>query len=372
MLIAAPRAAGLAVMRLVPARLAFARLVPALNWRSPRAPMGVGAVLLGVIGLVALAAGLFGIQAPLRYDGVPQVLGSVPQQAVPAAQRVALFGLDSPAVPPPPLAGAWPDPAAPSLDVDPALLEWRDGIALPRIAADGRRPLDLYARTVPADAAGRPRIAVLIVDLGLDAERLEQSVQLPGTTSFAHTPYAAHLPAWQRHARWHGHEVLLDLPLQPRDFPASDLGPWALDPLAPTEVRLLGLERVLARSDGYVGLAAASEGFTDMPDRFAPLAEVLAGRGLGFVELGDDRLAAVAARAGLAYATAVGPLDAVPDPDAIDAALGQLEGQALREGVALGYLQPYPLSFDRLWQWGRTLDAKGITLVPVSGLLRGP
>lgn len=368
MLIAAPRIAGAALLRLVPMGLA----TPALDWRSPRLPLGVLAVLMASLGLVAVLAGLLGLQAPLRYDAVPEVRGSVPLNAVPAAERAALFGLDSPALPPLPLVGARPDPAGPPLDADPALLEWRDGVGLPRIAADGRRPLDVHARTVPASVAGRARIAVLVVDLGLDAQRLEQSVQLPGAASFAHTPYAAHLPAWQRHARWHGHEVLLELPLQAHDFPASDLGPWALDPLAPAEARLSGLERVLGRSDGYVGLVAASEGFGGMPDRFAPVAEALARRGLGFVELGDDRLAAVAAEAGLDYATAVGPLDALLDAHAIDAALGQLEGRALRDGFALGFVQPYPLSFDRLWQWSRALEAKGISLVPVSALLREP
>ncbi len=343
--------------------------VPALDWGSPRLPLGVAGAVLAALLLVTAAAALLGGPAPLRYAGVPQVEGALPQHAIPLPRRLALFGVDDPVAPPPALSGPPADPAAPRLDVDPALVAWRDGIALPQVAADGRRPLDAYARAVPPLAAGRPMIAVLVVDLGLDRERLEQSVLLPGALGLAHTPYAAHLAAWQRHARWHGHEVLLELPLEPLDFPASDLGPWALRPTATPEAQLAGLERVLARSDGYVGLVAAGEGFAAMADRFAPIATALAGRGLGFVELGDDRLAAVAEAAGLAYASAAGPLDAVPEPHAIDAALGRLEGVALRDGLALGYLQPYPLSFDRLWHWSRTLEARGITLVPVSRLL---
>lgn len=346
-----------------------AGLIPALDWRSPRLPFGIASALL-----LAIVAGtmVFGVRTPLRYDGVPRVEGNVPLQAIPVPRQVALFGLDSPAAPPPPLVGQPPDPLAPRLDVDPALVEWRDGLALPRIAADGQKPLDAYARPMPAGAAERAKIAILVVDLGLDRIRLEQSVMLPGALGLAHTPYAAYLAPWQRHARWHGHEVLLELPLQARDFPASDFGPWALRPSTTPDLQLTGLERVLARSDGYIGLAAASESFATMADRFAAIAAALAARGLGFVELGDDRLAAVASDAGLAYASATGPLDAVPEAYAIDAELGRLEGAALRDGLALGYVQPLPLTFDRLWHWTRTLEAKGITLVPLSGLLQAP
>jgi polysaccharide deacetylase 2 family uncharacterized protein YibQ len=346
--------------------------LPAVDWRSPLAPLVVAAALL--LGLLALLAGtaLIGGEAPPRYDGLPRVEGSVPQQAISMPRQIALFGFDSPADPPPPLEGAPADPLAPPLDVEPALIEWQDGQPLPRIAADGRRPLDVQARAVPPGVAagGGALVAVVVVDLGLDGQRLEQSVMLPGEIGLAHSPYAAHLAAWQRHARWHGHEVLLELPLQAADYPASDLGPWALRPTATPAMQLAGLERVLGRSEGYVGLAAASESFGAMADRFDPLATALVARGLGFVELGGARLAVAAERAGLAYASALGPLDEVPEPLAIEAALGRLEAAALRDGVALGYVRPYPLTFDRLWRWSQTLEGKGITLVPASLLLR--
>lgn len=369
-------------------RLALPR--PSIDWRSPRLPSLVLTALVAVAALILIGGWLSGIEAPLRYDAVPRIEGSVPSEAIGPLEQVALFGLDSPAGPPPPLLGEPADAAAPPLDADPALLEWRDGLALPRIAADGREARRVYARTLPATVAERALVGIVVVDLGLDAERLEQSVMMPSTIGLAHTPYAAHLPGWQRHARFHGHEVLLELPLRPADHPVSDFGPWALSPeqMAP-EVSAAGeqvtrepvpeedpagrqtalLERILGRSEAYFGLAAASEAFGTEPEQFAAIARAVAARGLGFVELGSDRLAGSAAAAGLAYATAMGPLDQVPEATAIDDALARLEAAALRDGLAVGYVQSYPLTFDRLWHWSRTLDSKGISLVPVSHLL---
>jgi uncharacterized protein len=340
-----------------------------IDWRSPLLP-GVVAAGLGVaLGLVLGGGWLLGIEAPLRYDTIPRIEGSVPSEVLGQPEQVALFGLDTPVTPPPQLIGEPTDAAAPPLDADPALIDWQDGLSLPRIADDGREARRFYVRSLPATVAERALIGIVVVDLGLDAERLEQSVMLPGTIGLAHTPYAAHLAGWQRHARFHGHEVLLELPLEAADHPSSAFGPWALRPGSAPELQAGLLDRVLGRSEAYFGLASASEAFSAVPDDFAPIAAAIAGRGLGFVELGDDRLAEIAGAAGLAYASAVGPLDQVPEAGAIDAALGRLEGAALRDGLAVGYVQPYPLTFDRLWHWSRALDSKGISLVPVSHLL---
>lgn len=343
-------------------------LIGRLRLPSLRIAMGLMLALIVAIAILWL----IDLKATVRYSSVPAVEGMVPSIALTKLEQVALFGLDDPVGPPPSLAGERPDIAGPPVDPDPALVEWHDGAALPRIADDGRRPLDVYARPLSTPVADRPMIAIVVTGLGLDAERLEQSALLPGALSLVHTPYAAHLGPWQRHARWHGHEVMLALGLQAADEPASDFGPWTLDPLDDEVEQRAGLERILGRSEGYFGVAAASGMFGRKPERFAAIAASLAERGLGFIELGDARLAAEATAQGLAYQSAEGPLDDVAEPDAIDAALGRLELAALSDGKAVGYVQPYPLTFDRLWHWARTLEEKGIALVPVSHLLAEP
>ncbi len=240
---------------------------PALAWppalkellRLPPPRVAVGLMAALIVAIVSLW--LIDLDARVHYAAIPSIEGEVPTKPIDQAAQVALFGLDSPAGLPPELLGERPDPAGPPVDADPALIEWQDGLALPRIADDGRRPLEVYARPFSPAVAERPMIAIVVADLGLDAERLEQSVLLPGAVGLVHTPYAANLAHWQRHARWHGHEVLLALGLQAADYPVSDFGPWALEPVDDPVEQRAGLQRVLARSDGFFGLAAESEAF---------------------------------------------------------------------------------------------------------------
>lgn len=354
-------------------RLRPLAFLTSLDWRSPRLPLVVGAAVLGGSLVAASASWLIGRDAPYRYAGLPSVRGAVADSR--RLRPPELFGLASPAILPPLSTMPGADPQAPRLEPDPDLVETIDGLVLPRIAADGREARMVYARgTEPAAAQGSPpiEIAILVTDLGLDAERLAQSVDLPPAIGLAHTPYAAHLPSWQRHARQHGHEVLLELPLQAADHPASDFGPWALDPLRSPPELVAGTRRIAGRGEAYLGVVAASGAFAAAPERFTPVAAELAARGLGLIELGEPLLAATAAANGVAYARARGPLDAVPDAATIDAALARLEATARRDGRALAYAQPYPLTFDRIWQWARGLEDKGMRLVPVSRFLAEP
>ena len=59
---------------------------------------------------------------------------------------------------------------------------------------------------------------------------------------------------WAGHARADGHEVLIDLPMQLADYPASDPGPHGLlASLAPSDNKER-LHWVLGRFSGFVGL----------------------------------------------------------------------------------------------------------------------
>jgi polysaccharide deacetylase 2 family uncharacterized protein YibQ len=66
-------------------------------------------------------------------------------------------------------------------------------------------------------------------------------------------------------------------------------------------------------------------------------------------------------------------LDRVPTPAEVDAQLARLEERARETGFALGIGSALPVTIDRVARWARTLEARGIILVPVTaGIARRP
>jgi polysaccharide deacetylase 2 family uncharacterized protein YibQ len=250
---------------------------------------------------------------------------------------------------------------------DPSLIENGPFGPLPRIGLEGRRPLLAYARPFDLDQA-TPRIAILVTGLGLQAEITDTAIALPAVVSLQFSPYGLDLPALIERARGAGHEVLIELPMEPLDYPASDPGPHTLLAEAPVADNLERLDWLLARAAGYVALGGSG-------DRFAtsaaadPVLSVLAERGLGIVETSGFALAAAAERTGLPHVGTSGPIDEEPSVLAIDYALAALEAEAAATGSAVGIAQAYPVSLERIRLWADTLDDKGLVLAPVSALL---
>ena len=135
-------------------------------------------------------------------------------------------------------------------------------------------------------------------------------------------------------------------------------------------VSLRAATRVLTSGSGYVALDGAAGAFARAPAAFAPVAVLLAQRGLGLIEIGGEALAGPARDAGLPYLGAAAPVDQDPSPASIDRALAAVAATALAGGRAVAVARPLPASFDRIAAWIATLPGQGIQLVPPSLLLR--
>jgi uncharacterized protein len=309
---------------------------------------------LSVLAGVAILLSLGG-EGRVRFGGVP--LLQFPLPGAPAE------GPSSP-----PEAGhqstSTAEIASPAL---PGLLEDGPFGPLPRIGPDGRRPFLAYAGPFDLDDQ-RPRIALLVVGLGLQADLTEAAIALPGEISLHFSAYAADLPGWFERARRAGHEVLLDLPMEPLDYPASDPGPHTLLASNSTEENLKRLDWLLARATGYVAVAGGGARFA-ASERTSAVLDVLARRGLALIELNQPKLATAANAVGLPYASAASAIDADPSALAIDAALAGLGRQAVQHGSALAFVQAYPISLERLRRWSASLEGKGLVLAPVSAVV---
>ena len=245
---------------------------------------------------------------------------------------------------------------------------------LPRIGPDGARAASVYARpagSLPGGAAPAARIAVLVGGLGLNAAITEGAVaRLPEAVTLAFAPYGSDLEATTRRAREAGHEIMLQMPMEPLDYPATDPGPQTLTTAAKPSENLERLRWAMGRFSGFVGISNFLGGkLTGDEAALAPILREIGARGLVFVDDGSSSRSLVGAVAeqvqtGTARADVV--IDPVRSADLIDRSLEKLETLAREKGFALGSASGLPLSVERIALWAQTLEAKGILLVPVS------
>jgi hypothetical protein len=262
----------------------------------------------------------------------------------------------------------------PIADPDPALLEpGPNGGQLPRIAADGRMPMQVYAAGFDRTSR-RPRIGLVLAGVGLDTAISTAAIRdLPRGVTLAISPYAANPKDLLQAARFAEHEYLLSLPMEPQSFPLNDPGPRALMTSLPSAENLQRLRWLLSRIAGYVGVTNAlggtlqGERFAATEDQINPVLQDIAGRGLLYID----------ARPGQAPLPLVWnrDVDLVVDQPAteIEAKLTDLERIARNKGSALGIaVVPRPVTVQRIVAWADGLEQRGFILAPVSALVEPP
>lgn len=268
------------------------------------------------------------------------------------------------------------DPLANTMDGKPELLEASRNGALPRISDVGERPLNAYARPAPQAAPGQPRIALIVSGLGLSAAGTENAIRrLPSAVTLAFAPYGRDLRRLLRLARTDGHELLLQAPLEPYDYPDNDPGPHTLLTSLPERQNIDRLHWIMSRAVGYVGMLnhMGAKFLADEPSVSAFLSE-LRDRGLMYVDDGtapQNHSPQLSERLGMAFVKADKVIDAKPGRDHIDEAMSQLIAIAADRGHAVGVASALPGSVAALSDWLAVLENRNIVVVPVTALARG-
>lgn len=230
----------------------------------------------------------------------------------------------------------------------------------------------LFARPFPANE-NRPRIAVVVAGLGLSEAATTAAIQqLPSEITLSFSPYSNRIEEWVAMARAAGHEVMIDLPMEPTSFPRDDPGPQALLTSLSDGANAERLEWVLDRAEGYVGVASyMGSRFTTSPSHLRPVLEELSRRGLLFLDsraAADSEAAKLAGEIGLTHAINDRFLDNEASRVAIDGRLQQIERIARTRDVAVAIGYAYPVTIERLIQWSSGLTGKGLALAPISAV----
>ncbi|MEM1104271.1 MAG: divergent polysaccharide deacetylase family protein [Pseudomonadota bacterium] len=356
-----------------------------------RRPLGLLSVATyGVFGLAAVIGGAIAIFGdPLA--GEPRVLVAIDPSEAQLRQTVAQAeaidtappafsarpGAPTPTIKPP-LPAAF-DAAGPVFDepsepvIDPTLVRETDVGPLPHIAEDGRRASKTYARPFdPAD--GRPRVALIVSGLGLSQATTAKAIRdLPADVTLSFVPYAKNLPTWSREARAAGHEVMLELPMEPFDYPANDPGPYTLLTGNSRAVNAERLDWLMSRFSGYFAAINYLGGkFTSSNTSLKQVMETLEARGVAYIDDGFSQqtvLKSVQANVEGEWGVVDRVIDARLSEKAIDEKLLELEALAIQNGAALGKGSAYPVTIDHIASWVDEISERGYVLAPASAVI---
>ncbi len=297
----------------------------------------------------------------------------IPPTAAPASpeRNIAMappIGQTLPILPPAPPSA--PLPRAP----DPDLVENSPKGPLPIVGRDGREAWRVYAR--PFDQLDkRPRISVVLYGLGTSGAATRAAIQgLPGVITLAFSPYADGLGNWIASARAAGHEILLMVPMEPRNYPDFDPGPQALLTSLTGPENTKRLEWILGRGVGYVGVTDfMGSRFTNSTQHMRALFRDLKKRGLMFLESRVSSRAIsgeIAAASNVPFASSALYIDSHASRPAIDGQLAEAERLAKSLGAVaiMGFL--YPVTLERIAKWAATVEKRGIVLAPVSAIAK--
>ena len=235
--------------------------------------------------------------------------------------------------------------------------------------------MDLYSAPISVNIKNAPQIAIVIGGLGLSQTGTQEALRkLPKQVTLAFAPYGGSLDRWMRRARSNGHELLLQLPLEPFDFPDNDPGPHTLLTSLSARHNIDRLHWLLGRLTNYIGVINYMGGrFTSSGEAMAPFLEEIGNRGLLYL---DDGSSSRSVAQSVAHATRTPFLrgevviDASATGQDIDTRLLELESIARNEGSSIGVASALPVTVKRISQWAKTLESRGVVLVPVSAVLR--
>ena len=255
------------------------------------------------------------------------------------------------------------------------LLEETSDGKIPIIGLDGTRPMDQYAR--PWSGARGTRIAIVVGGLGLSQTGTQRAIrELPGEVTLAFAASGNSLSRWMQEARRSGHEILLQMPLEPFEYPQNDPGLYTLRTDLGEAKNRAELHRAMAQITNYTGIVNFMGGrFLSDADALEPVIRDISSRGLLFLDDGSSAQSLSGTIAGAVeapHAFADLQLDGDLSRETILKKLDELERIARRNGTAIGMASAFDESVDAIREWCEEASGRGIEIVGVASLAAVP
>jgi polysaccharide deacetylase 2 family uncharacterized protein YibQ len=249
---------------------------------------------------------------------------------------------------------------------------------LPRISKYGKKPFDAYSQVTPMQVitSRRPKITILLGGMGLNARLTEKAIKdLPGDISLGFAPYGDGLQDQVNRARANGHEVLLQVPMEPVGYPGINPGPKTLVSDASEQDNIASLHWLMSRFSGYSGITNyMGARLLVNADALKPVMQEIKKRGLVYLEDASVNLTLsprIVGELKLPMQRAGMVIDQEATAPAIADMLEKLEKEAIDNGSAIATGSGLEVTIDTVGEWAKTLQDKGILLVPVSAAYKG-
>lgn len=227
--------------------------------------------------------------------------------------------------------------------------------------------------TAQGSAEPRPRIAIIIDDLGYQLEAGRRAIQLPGPITFAVLPGTPHSHRLAEFAHDRGKEVLMHLPLEAVNYEgAVEPGGITLD--MSHDVFRATFANAIETVPYAVGVSSHRGSLlTRHPGHMAWLMQEISARdGLFFIDsytTPESIALKVAAEEGVSATRRDVFLDHDRSVEAVARELERLKAMARRKGHAVAIGHPFPETLQVLERELPKLAAEGIELVTISALL---
>ena len=239
--------------------------------------------------------------------------------------------------------------------------------------SEGPQPAWLQHALAMPDIRGRPMVALVIDDAGVDRKRTERAMHLPPRVTMSFLPYAQEVAKQVQEAKALGHEIIVHVPMEPENA-SVDAGPNVLRVKDSGEEIERRLDWDLSRFADYVGINNhMGSKFTQDAQGMRVVLEALKARGLLFL---DSRTTPASVAAKLARELGLPTLerdvflDNVDSREAIAARLAEVERIARRDGYVIAIGHPRDATLDVLERWTGEANAHGLALVPLSAVMR--
>jgi polysaccharide deacetylase 2 family uncharacterized protein YibQ len=231
----------------------------------------------------------------------------------------------------------------------------------------------VYAKPSSPKAALRPRIVIVIDDLGDDPQIAQEILQWNVALTLSILPFTPYSRSLAQQAHQKGKEVILHLPMEPHGYPRTRPGEGVLLHEMDEENLRRQLSKDIEAIPHIKGVSNhMGSRLMEDPDKLRIILEELKRRGLFFL---DSRT--TPQTVGLETAKSLGVkaterdlfLDHSQNSEDIKQQLEKLIQLSLAEGTAIGIGHPHPSTFKSIKEMIPRIKEKGIKIVSLSSVI---